>query len=58
MQEYPCTANMSFSRSLCEVEEKTRGCIFSVSVVDCHGLVLSAKPEEPRGVKERYKKDK
>lgn len=41
------------SLSLCEVEEKTWGCILSVSVVDCHGLVLSAKPEEPTGVKER-----
>lgn len=56
MKEYPCTVNMSFSLSLCKVEEKTRECILSVSVVDCPGLVLSAKPEEPRGTKEEEKK--
>lgn len=56
MQEYPCTVNMGFSLSLCKVEENTRGCILSVSVVDCPGLVLSAKPEEPRGTNEEKKK--
>jgi len=52
MQEYPCTVNMSFSLSFCKVEGNTRGCILSVSVVDCPGLVLSAKPEEPGGTDE------